>query len=80
MRLFNVGGTCFIMTPKMKAKEIINAVFEMQHVDDSAKMICLSTPKIAEYIVSEIQKQAENWGVVSVKAYWNQVMDEVRSF
>ena len=67
------------MNPKQKAKEIMSKVFELQHADDSSKMICLSTPKIAEYIVSEIQKQANNWGVVSVTAYWNQVMDEVRS-
>ena len=51
------------MSPKEKAKEIVSTVFAMQHTDDSSKMICLSSPKIAEYIVSEIQKQAKNWGL-----------------
>jgi len=68
------------MTPKEKAKEIILKVVEIQYTDDNAKMICISSPKIAEYIVSEIQTQANNWGVRSVTAYWNQVMDEVRAF
>ncbi len=68
------------MTPKDKAKEIINKVFELQHVDDRAKMICLSSQSIAEYIVTEIQSQAKHWGVVSVKLYWDEVLKEVQSF
>lgn len=51
-------------TPKEKAEEIIKEIFRQQHVDDSAKMICISTPRIAEYMVEQILKTAFFWKMV----------------
>ena len=50
------------MRPDEKAKELISKVFNEHHVDDRAKMICLSTPKIALFIVDQIELALTEYG------------------
>ena len=42
------------MNPKEKAQDLFRKIFNLQHVDDRAKMICLSTTKIAKLLCDEI--------------------------
>lgn len=71
------------MTPKEKAIEIINKTFNAQHVDDRAKMICLSTYVIAESMVDEVMGVIEQWGYIDLfeanenMEYWREVKKEI---
>jgi hypothetical protein len=73
---------CEIKQPKEKAKQIIGKVFDLQHVDDRAKMICLSTPKIAEFICDEMIEELSREGADDSCAidYWQEVKTAVLSF
>lgn len=71
------------MTPKEKATEIINKIFNAQHVDDRAKMICLSTYVIAESMVNEVIGIIEQWMYIDLfeanenMQYWQEVKKEI---
>lgn len=56
------------MTPKEKADELIGK-FSVGGWSKEHAMTC----------VNEIIKQADNWGVVSVKGYWQQVKTEIEN-
>ena len=71
------------MTPIEKATEIINKIFNAQHVDDRAKMICLSTYVIAESMVNEVIGIIEQWMYIDLfeanenMQYWQEVKKEI---
>lgn len=73
---------CEIKQPKEKAKQIIRKIFDLQHVDDRAKMICLSTTKIAELfcdeMIEELSRESSNDS--QAVEYWNEVKVEVQCF
>ena len=81
------------MTPKEKAEEIIKKIFNEQHTDTGAKMIMLSTPKIAFMFVDEMlrvlrdmnpcvrmHKTAEGRSINDQCQYWFEVKKEMELF
>ena len=73
---------CEIKQPKEKAKQIIRKIFGLQHIDDRAKMICLSTIKIAELLCNEMIEELSREGSDDSQAvqYWEEVKIEVQCF
>ena len=73
---------CEIKQPKEKAKEIIGKIFDLQHVDDRAKMICLSTSKIAELFCDEMIEELSRESADDSQSveYWQEVKIEVLCF
>lgn len=76
---------CEIRQPKEKAKQIIGKIFDLQHVDDRAKMICLSTTKIAELFCDEMieelsRESSDDSHDSQAVEYWNEVKVEVQCF
>lgn len=73
------------MTPKEKAEELMINVFREQHADDSAKLILISTPKIAMLICDEIVGSTDT-GILNryekkaFDEYWNSVKQEIKTF
>jgi hypothetical protein len=78
----NQNNMCKIKQPKEKAKEIIRKIFDLQHVDDRAKMISLSTSKIAELFCDEMIEELlrESADDSCSIEYWEEVKIEVQSF
>lgn len=64
------------MNPKDKAKELIKQVFDLQHTDDRAKMICLSTPKIAIQMCEQIKLACATMAVVIDRRIENKGIDD----
>ena len=73
---------CEIKQPKEKAKQIIGKIFYLQHIDDRAKMICLSTTKIAELLCDEMIEELSRESSEDSQAvqYWQEVKTEVQCF
>ena len=65
------------MKPKDKAHQIIKAVFDLQHTDDRAKMICLSTPLIAIMICEEAKLAAATALTIVDRRKENQGIDDI---
>ncbi len=67
---------------KEKAMQIVKAIFEEQHNDDGAKMILLSTPKIAMFLIGEMMDSIDHVAVdryerKKFEDYWAEVGKEV---
>lgn len=59
--------------PKEKAKEIIQKIIVLQNTNGKPVINFLSTKTIAEYMVTELDKQ-------SVGNYWEKVLEEIKKF
>jgi hypothetical protein len=73
---------CEIKLPNEKANEIISKIFDLQHTDDRAKMICLSTPKIAELLCNEMIEELERESADESQSveYWKDVKIYVQTY
>ena len=73
---------CEIKQPEEEAKEIICQIFSLQHADDNAKMICLSTPKIAEYFCNKMIEELKRESSSDSQAvqYWEEVKIKLQCF
>lgn len=62
------------MSPELKAQELYDTFHQYRwdkiwgYIPDNTE-----TKKVAGKVIDEIEKQADNWGVNSVRAYWVQV-------
>jgi hypothetical protein len=78
-------------SPKQKAEELVSKIFNAQHVDDRAKMICLSTIKIAIICVEEILELDVVWYDIEciefdhkvrpeqTMEFWEEVLTELKA-
>ena len=66
------------MNPKAKAQEMYDC-FHVYQWDTRQGYITddFETKKMVGRVIDEIELQAKNWGVVSVKAYWLNVRKEL---
>ena len=62
------------MSAEEKAKELFTTFQQYYWSDDLGWMPDEDeSKKMAGKVIDEIERQAENWGVTSVKAYWQNV-------
>jgi hypothetical protein len=68
------------MSPREKAAELYTK-FQQYHWDETDGYMPDhdQTIKTVNLVIDEIETQAENWGVNSVKAYWIQVRNELKT-
>lgn len=68
------------MTPEEKAKELFTT-FQQYDWDNEIGFIPSEeeSKKMASKVIDEIERQAENWGVISVKSYWLSVRKALNS-
>lgn len=68
------------MTPRQKAAELYTT-FQQYDWDEVEGFVPAhnQTVKTVGLVIDEIEKQADNWGVVSVQAYWKQVRVELNT-
>ncbi|AGO48539.1 hypothetical protein Phi18:3_gp027 [Cellulophaga phage phi18:3] len=63
-----------------KAKDLIQKFEQYEWDNDNGYMPSDNeTRKSVNKVIDEIELQAENWGVVSVRKYWVDVRNEVNS-
>ena len=78
------------MNPKEKARELYNKFndatltydcgdYSAKGINNSIMAMVMESKNCALICVDEIQRQSENWGVVSVRAYWQQVKTEINN-
>ena len=62
------------MQAEEKAKEVFTTFQQYYWADDLGWMPDEDeSKKMAGRVIDEIERQAENWGITSVKAYWKEV-------
>lgn len=71
-------------TPEQKAKELVGKIFSEQHIDDSAKLIGISSKKIALICVQEILSLHMIYAMgrdekYSEGEFWQQVKKEIEN-
>jgi hypothetical protein len=63
-----------IMSAELKAKELYDKFQQYDwHKDDGWMPDNLETKKTVNKVIDEIEWQADNWGVVSERAFWLEV-------
>ena len=62
------------MSENLKAQEMYDC-FHVYQWDEKEGYVTddKETKKMVNRVIDEIEKQANNWGVISVKAYWQKV-------
>ena len=66
------------MTPKEKAKQLINKfTFASIYFVDKEQGAIINAKFCAKLAVDEILNQIDNWGIISVKGYWQRVKQEI---
>lgn len=62
------------MSPEEKAKELFTTFHQYDWDEERGWMPNdTESKKMAGKVIDEIELQAENWGVTSVRAYWRSV-------
>jgi len=70
----------FIMSPKLKAEDLLEKFQQYEWDEDNGYMPSdKETNKVVNKVIDEIELQAENWGVVSVRKYWVDVRRAVNA-
>jgi len=68
------------MTAKEKALELYNNFHQYDWEEDEGwSSSDVQSKQMASKVIDEIEKQADNWGVVSVRAYWIEVRKELHN-
>lgn len=68
------------MTPKLKAEDLLETFEQYEWDDEKGYMPSdKETKKAVNKVIDEIELQADNWGVVSVRKYWLDVRREVNA-
>ena len=68
------------MNTKEKAEDLLETFEQYEWDDDKGYMPSdKETKKAVNKVIDEIELQAENWGVVSVRKYWVDVRREVNA-
>jgi hypothetical protein len=66
------------MTTKEKAHELYETFHQYDWEEDKGWSSSDSQSKqMAAKVIDEIEKQADNWGVISVRDYWIEVRKEL---
>ena len=62
------------MSPTLKAETLYNTFQQYRWDEKNGYMPDdVETKKVVEKVIDEIIKQADNWGVTSVRGYWVEV-------
>jgi ribonuclease HII len=68
------------MSTREKAKDLLEKFEQYEWDDDKGYMPSdIETKKAVNKVIDEIELQAENWGVVSVRKYWVDVRRAVNA-
>ncbi len=68
------------MTARTKAYELYDNFHQYDWEEDKGwSSSDVQSKQMASKVIDEIEKQADNWGVISIRAYWIEVRKELHN-